>query len=229
MIVDNRSGANGTIGSSLVAHAAPDGYTLLAATPASHVTAVHLMKNLPFDPVKDFTPIIAAVEPVTALVVNAELPVNSVQELIAYAKANPGKLSYGSSGVGSVFHLTGELFNRTAGVDIVHVPYRGVSQPMQDTAAGHDPVAAHLAVERARRAGVRQGEGARHPGAAALRQDAERPLDHRDPSGVPQAIDLVRFFGPAQHAAGHRGAAQRRDAQGRSPRRTCGPSSKRAT
>jgi tripartite-type tricarboxylate transporter receptor subunit TctC len=136
VIVDNRSGANGAIGSALVAHAAPDGYTIMAATPASHVTAVHLTKNLPFDPVKDFTPLMAAVEPVTALVVNANLPVNSVQELIAYAKANPGKLSYGSSGVGSVFHLTGELFNRTAGVDIVHVPYRGVSQPMQDTAAG---------------------------------------------------------------------------------------------
>jgi tripartite-type tricarboxylate transporter receptor subunit TctC len=136
VIVDNRSGANGSIGSALVAHAAPDGYTLMAATPASHVTAVHLTKNLPFDPVKDFTPLMAAVEPVTALVVNAGLPVNSVQELIAYAKANPGKLSYGSSGIGSVFHLTGELFNRTAGVDIVHVPYRGVAQPMQDTAAG---------------------------------------------------------------------------------------------
>jgi tripartite-type tricarboxylate transporter receptor subunit TctC len=136
VIVDNRSGANGAIGSAFVAHAPPDGYTIMAATPASHVTAVHLTKNLPFDPVKDFTPLMAAVEPVTALVVNANLPVNSVQELIAYAKANPGKLSYGSSGVGSVFHLTGELFNRTAGVDIVHVPYRGVAQPMQDTAAG---------------------------------------------------------------------------------------------
>jgi len=149
VIVDNRSGANGTIGSALVAHAAPDGYTLLAATPASHVTAVHLMKDLPFDPVKDFTPIMAAVEPVTALVVNAELPVNSVPELIAYAKANPGKLSYGSSGTGSVFHLTGELFNRTAGVNITHVPYRGVSQPMQDVAAGHIQLL-HISLSSAR-------------------------------------------------------------------------------
>jgi tripartite-type tricarboxylate transporter receptor subunit TctC len=149
VIVDNRGGANGMIGSGIVANAAPDGYTLLAATPASHVTAVHLMKKLPVDPVKDFTPIMAAVEPVTALVVNADLPVNSVQELIAYAKANPGKLSYGSSGVGSVFHLTGELFNRIAGVNMIHVPYRGVAQPMQDTAAGHIQLL-HISLSSAR-------------------------------------------------------------------------------
>lgn len=149
VIVDNRSGANGTIGSNAVAHAPPDGYTLLAATPASHVTAVHLMKNLPYDAVKDFTPIMAAVEPVTALVVNAALPVNSVPELIAYAKANPGKLSYGSSGIGSVFHLTGELFNKTAGVNITHVPYRGVAQPMQDVAAGHIQLL-HISLSSAR-------------------------------------------------------------------------------
>jgi tripartite-type tricarboxylate transporter receptor subunit TctC len=149
VIVDNRSGANGMIGSAAVAHAPPDGYTLLATTPASHVTAIHLMKNLPIDPVKDFTPIMAAVEPVTALVINAELPVNSVPELIAYARANPGKLSYGSSGIGSVFHLTGELFNRTAGVNITHVPYRGVAQPVQDTAAGHIQIV-HISLSSAR-------------------------------------------------------------------------------
>src|SRR5215831_12622360 len=105
VVVENRVGANGTIGANAVARAAPDGYTVLAATAGTHVTAVHLMKNLPYDVVKDFTPIIAAVEPVTCLAVNAALPVNSVQELIDYAKRRPGELAFGSSGVGSVFHL----------------------------------------------------------------------------------------------------------------------------
>jgi len=137
IVVENRPGANGTIGSNLVARASPDGYTLLAATAGTHVTAVHLTKNLPYDPIKDFTPIVAAVEPVTCLAVNAALPVNSVPELIAYAKQHPGELSYGSSGVGSVFHMMGELFNQTAGVKINHVPYRGVVPAMQDVAGGH--------------------------------------------------------------------------------------------
>lgn len=140
VVVVNRTGANGTIGSNGVARAAPDGYTLLAATVGTHVTAVHLIKNLPYDPIKDFTPIIAAVEPVTCLAVNASLPVNSVPELIAYAKAHPDELSFGSSGVGSVFHLMGELFNATAGVKIRHVPYRGVAPAMQDVIAGHIPM-----------------------------------------------------------------------------------------
>src|SRR6187200_54676 len=140
VVIENRTGANGTIGSNGVARSAPDGTTLLAATAGTHVTAVHLMKNLPYDPVKDFTPIIAAVEPVTCLAVAASLPVNSVPELIAYAKAHPQELSYGSSGVGSVFHLMGELFNQTAGVKIKHVPYRGVAPAMQDVIGGHIPM-----------------------------------------------------------------------------------------
>ena len=140
VVVENRSGANGTIGSNLVARAAPDGYTLLAATAGTHVTAVHLMKSLPYDPVKDFTPIVAAVEPVTCLAVNAGVPVNTVEELIAYARSRPDELSYGSSGVGSVFQMMGELFNQTAGVRIKHVPYRGVVPAMQDVIAGHIPM-----------------------------------------------------------------------------------------
>ena len=198
VIVDNRSGANGMIGSNAVAQAPPDGYMLLAATPASHVTAVHLMKNLTFDPVKDFTPIMAAVEPVTALVANAELPVNSVPELIAYAKANPGKLSYGSSGIGSVFHLTGELFNRTAGVSITHVPYRGVAQSIQDVAAGHIQLA-HISLSSAR--------GALESGKAKVLAILEPDRYPRLPN-VPSLSEIVPafrkpstwfgFFGPAK-------------------------------
>ena len=140
VVIENRTGANGTVGSSLVARAAPDGYTLLAATAGTHVTAVHLMKSLPYDPLKDFTPIAAAVEPVTCLAVNSELPVNSVEELIAYAKSRPDELSFGSSGVGSVFQMMGELFNQTAGVRIKHVPYRGVAPAMLDVISGHIPM-----------------------------------------------------------------------------------------
>jgi tripartite-type tricarboxylate transporter receptor subunit TctC len=140
IVIENRSGANGTIGSSLVARATPDGYTLLAATAGTHVTAVHLMKSLPYDPVKDFSPIVAAVEPVTCLAVNSSAPFNSVEELIAYAKGHPDELPYGSSGVGSVFQMMGELFNQTAGVRITHVPYRGVAPAMQDVISGHIPM-----------------------------------------------------------------------------------------
>jgi len=140
IVIENRTGANGTIGAAAVARARPDGETLLAATAGTHVTSVHLMKSLPYDPVKDFTPIVAAVEPVTCLAIHPSLPVNSVPELIAYAKQHPNQLSFGSSGVGSVFHLMGELFNETAGVKINHVPYRGVAPAMQDLIGGHIPL-----------------------------------------------------------------------------------------
>ena len=137
VIIENRPGANGAIATEQVMRADPDGYTLLIGTAGTHVTAVHLVKNLAYDPVKDFAPIIAAVEPATCLVVNPSLPVHSVQELIDYARKNPGKLSYGSPGVGSVFHLLGELFKQTTGTDLVHVAYKGVDPAMTDLIAGH--------------------------------------------------------------------------------------------
>jgi len=101
---------------------------------------VHLMKHLPYDPLKDFAPIVAAVEPVTCLAVHSAVPVDTVEELIAFARSHPDELSYGSSGLGSVFHMMGELFNQTAGVRIKHVPYRGVAPAMQDVISGHIPM-----------------------------------------------------------------------------------------
>ena len=110
----------------------------MAAATSTHATNVHLIKNLSYDPVKNFTPIVTSVETIGCLVVNTSVvPVNSVTELVAYAKANPGKLSFGSSGAGSFFHLAGELFNQVAGVKMTHVPYRGSVAAFTDLIGGH--------------------------------------------------------------------------------------------
>lgn len=129
VIIDNRPGAGGNIGSAVVAKSAPDGKTLGIATLASHAVNPWLFKNMPFDAEKDFEPVSLMVYVPNVLVMNAEkakeLNINSVQDLIDYAKANPGILNYGSGGNGSGGHLSGELFRGQAGIDVVHVPYNG--------------------------------------------------------------------------------------------------------
>ena len=129
VIIENRPGAGGNIGSSVVAKAAPDGKTVGIATLASHAVNPWLYKNMPFDAEKDFVPVSLMVYVPNVLVVNAEkakeLNINSVQDLISYAKENPGILNYGSGGNGSGGHLAGELFRGQAGIDVVHVPYNG--------------------------------------------------------------------------------------------------------
>jgi tripartite-type tricarboxylate transporter receptor subunit TctC len=136
VIVENRGGAGGAIGTEGVARAAPDGYTLLMGTIGTHAINVSVYPKLPYDPVADFTPIIQFGTAPNVLVVNPSLPVKSVKELIAYAKANPGKLNYGSSGNGTSNHLSGALFSAREGLETTHVPYRGGAQAITDLLRG---------------------------------------------------------------------------------------------
>lgn len=140
VVVENRGGAGGRIGSEQVAKSPPDGHTLLMGSSGTHVAVVFLSKVLPYDPVKDFTPITMAVEPVSGLIVALSVPANNIRELVELLKKNPGKYSYASNGVGSVFHLTGELFRQAAGVDIVHVPLQGAADIMNAVVGGHIPI-----------------------------------------------------------------------------------------
>lgn len=134
VLVDNRPGANMIIGSGMVAKSAPDGYTLLMAA-VPHVINPSLYA-LPYDPVSSFTPIALITTVPSILVVHPSLPVTTVQELITYGKANPGKLFFGSVGTGSSYHMAGELFKTLTGVDMLHVPYKGSAPAMTDLLAG---------------------------------------------------------------------------------------------
>ncbi|UUX95005.1 Bug family tripartite tricarboxylate transporter substrate binding protein [Aquabacterium sp. J223] len=140
VVVDNRAGAGGTLGSDNVAKAAPDGYSIVLGTDASHATNIFVAKRFPYDPIKSFTPIAPAAINHIVLVVHPSLPVKSVAELIAYAKAHPNKLSFGSSGPGSAHHLAGELLKETAGIDMVHVAYKGGGPAMTDLLGNNIPM-----------------------------------------------------------------------------------------
>lgn len=135
-IVDNRPGAAGNIGADVVAKSNPDGYTLLMGTTGVLAINGHLYKDMPFDPEKDFTPVSYTSLLTNILVVNPEVPARTVSDLVRLAKSKPGALTYASSGAGSSTHLSAELFKSLAGVDILHVPYRGSSQALVDVISG---------------------------------------------------------------------------------------------
>jgi tripartite-type tricarboxylate transporter receptor subunit TctC len=136
VVVENRPGGNAVIGTELVAKARPDGYTLLLGGSSALSANPALYNNLPYDTLKDFAPLTNAVVSPIVVVVHPSVPVNSIKELIAYAKANPGKLNYGSAGVGNTLHLAAEMFCLTTGTTMTHVPYKGASQALGDLLGG---------------------------------------------------------------------------------------------
>jgi len=136
VVIDNRPGAGGTLGSGEVMRAAPDGHTLLMATSSTHSIAPHLNPNLPYKPELDFTPVAEVATAPNIVLVPKDLPVASMKELIAYAKARPGQLNYATSGNGTIVHLTTEAFKAQAGLFILHIPYRGTALAIPDLVSG---------------------------------------------------------------------------------------------
>jgi tripartite-type tricarboxylate transporter receptor subunit TctC len=170
IVVDNRGGAGGTVGTDLAANAPKDGYTLLVISLA-HAVNPWLYK-LPYDPIKGFAPIAAVASAPNMIVVHPSLPVHSVKDLLALAKEKPGQLQYASAGVGSFMHLGGELFKLAAGVDLLHVPFKGAGPAMVDVLGGHTKVA--FATTLTAPPHVRQGK-LRALGIGAAKRNASLP------------------------------------------------------
>lgn len=140
IVIDNRPGGAGNIGRDLAAKASPDGYTLLS-TDAPHAINVHLLRKIPYDSLKDFTTITTTATSPMIMIVHPGFPAHTVKELVAIAKAQPGKLNFGSGGTGAITHMTGELFKIAANVDIVHVPYKSIAPAVTDLIGGQIPIA----------------------------------------------------------------------------------------
>lgn len=197
VIVDNRGGGSGMIGNELVARSAPDGYTLTIGTLGPFAVNQSLFGKMPYDPVKDFAPITLTGSASHILVVHPSLPVRTVKELIALAKAKPGQLTFASSGIGNATHLTGELFKVTAHVDMVHVPYKSGGLAMSDLVGGQvsfsfaSMPSALPHVRSGRLRGVAVGAGKRSPAIPELPTVAE--------SGLPgfASEDWQGILGPA--------------------------------
>jgi len=192
VIVDNVVGASGHIGTDRVAKAPADGYTLLFNTIGPIAININLFDKLPFDPAKDFVPVTLVAKVPNILSVNNALPVKSIAELIAYAKANPGKLRFGSAGNGTTPHLSGELFNVMAGTNIVHIPYKSSAQMVTDTISGQVEVIWHNApvVLPHVKSGTLRGLGI----TSIRRNDYAPDLPTHDESGL-KGYEVTAWFG----------------------------------
>jgi tripartite-type tricarboxylate transporter receptor subunit TctC len=198
LVVDNRGGAGGLIGAELASKASPDGYTVFIGSPGALTILPHLRKNVPYDTLRDFAPIsLISIGPFV-LITNPSVPVKTVKELIALAKAQPGKLSYASAGNGVANHLAMELFKQMTGVDIVHVPYKGAPQAVIDVMSGNmqmmfnsiAPILANIKAGRLRVLGV----------ASAKRSPQLPDVPTISEAGVPgfEAVNWFGMFAPAK-------------------------------
>jgi len=198
LVADNRAGGGGVIGAEIAAKSTPDGYTLFISSPGALTILPHLRKGLPYDTLRDFAPVsLISVGPFV-LMAHPSVPAKNIRELIALAKAQPGKLNYASAGNGVANHLAGELFKQMAGVDIVHVPYKGAPQAVTDVLAGHmqlmfnsiAPIVPHIKSGRVRVLGI-----------ASLQRSPQLPdLPTISESGVPgfEAVNWFGLFAPAK-------------------------------
>lgn len=209
IVVDNRPGAGGTVGTMAVAKSEPDGYTLLLGYTGTLAIGPSLYKNPGYDPRKDFAPVGMIGNAPNSLVVHPTFPAKTVAELIAYAKANPGKVNFGSAGAGTASHITGEYFATAAGIKLVHIPYKGTGPVLTDLLGGHIPMAfapvpaSHAQVTGGKTARTRSDE---HD---ALGPDARR-ADHRGVrSRRIRRLALLRACRAGRHAeTRHRQAQQ---------------------